>query len=625
MNIDRPTRFSLLLATALAAPLLRSQQPTSPEANAQQPQAERALPLTVERELFQVGGQSHSLRFSPDGTLLASGGDRGDVVVLDVASGEVRHQFEASDHWVGALRFSPDGGRLAVTGRTLTVWDLETGKQLGAAGCSSPSALDWSRDGKFLLVAQSNGEAALLDADDLATVHGLPLAGPTAVDSVAIDATSSKVAVGKRSGDTFVFDAVTGELRETLRQPDWVHGLQFLDDGRLLRLGWKGTLRGFGDADVPLGATGFSFAAQADGSRVLVRTAKDLVLLGPDKEPARIAIKGPIALHPDGVQWAHAAKGVIGLHRGSKLVRTLAGAHRQAPGDAVMTGDGRYAVVVGVKWAEGTTQVFDVATGERLAVEGFPTEGELVANSQGTEVVVHASADDRKRSPNRELQFWSILPGKKPRAHMVRKIPFTMQVRAVNPDLPPPVLSKDLRHFGHGDQLIDLVDGARSFRPDRILFSETHPVGEFIVSRMAMHSSIAGARGLGVLHLFDRAGIEQKKRKFDSAPRSIAPAPDGKTLAVSLRDVVEILTVPGLENAQTLPFACRDLVWIDERHLLASGVGDQLSLIDVQAGKLVQECKLGSWVRRIDYHPDRQVALVTVQDRALIVRVRPPQ
>tara|TARA_R110002072_G_scaffold162687_2_gene314800 strand:- start:11687 stop:13549 length:1863 start_codon:yes stop_codon:yes gene_type:complete len=619
MRTLRPSLFSLSLLAALLAPDLPAQEPVR---SGQQAKPEPAL--QIERELFQVGGESHALRFSPNGKWLASGGDRGDVVVLDVASGQIVHQLEASDHWVGGLRFSPSGDRLAVVGRSLTVWNLKTGKQLGGAGSASAQALDWSRDGKFLVVVTSNNEAALLDADDLSVVHTLPLAGPTAVDAVAIDATSSRVAVGKRSGDTFVFDAVTGALRETLKQPDWVHGLQFLDDGRLLRLGWKGTLRGFAEADLPIGATGYSFAAQSDGSRVLVRTAKDLVCFKPGKQPVRSEIQGPIALHPDGVHWAHASNGILGIHRGDKLVRTLGGAHREAPGDAVMTGDGRYAVVVGVKWREGTTQVFDVATGERLKVAGFPTKGELIANAQGTEVVVHVSADGKKGSEARELQFWSILPGKQPKAHLVRKVPFSMKVRTGNPDTPPSVLSADGRYFGHGDQLIDLEDATKSFRPNRILFSETHPVGRhYIISRMAMHSSFPGA-GLGVLHAFSRDGAELHKLRLDSPPRAIAPSPDGQTVAVSLPAAVELLTVPELKNQNTLSFSFRDLIWVDDHHLLASGISDQLSLVDVRTGKVVQTLRLGSWARRIDYHANRGVALVTVQDRALIVRVQVP-
>ncbi|MFT4512441.1 MAG: hypothetical protein ACI89X_004597 [Planctomycetota bacterium] len=54
------------------------------------------------------------------------------------------------------------------------------------------------------------------------------------------------------------------------------------------------------------------------------------------------------------------------------------------------------------------------------------------------------------------------------------------------------------------------------------------------------------------------------------------------------------------------------------------GHGDQLMLLDVRTGEAVQELMLDSWTRLIDYRPNRGIALVTVQDRALIIRVRLP-
>jgi len=87
---------------------------------------------------------------------------------------------------------------------------------------------------------------------------------------------------------------------------------------------------------------------------------------------------------------------------------------------------------------------------------------------------------------------------------------------------------------------------------------------------------------------------------------------------------VELLTVPELKNQSTLPHSFRKLIWLNENYLLASGVGDELSIVDVRTGKLVQELKLGSWARRIDYHADRGIALVTVQDRALVIKVDVP-
>lgn len=622
---------------ALSAGFARGGVAQDPGGQVQRPEC-----MSIERELFQVGGSSHSLRFSPDGALLASGGDRGDVAIYDANTGALMHTFEASDHWLGALRFSPDGARLAVVGRSVTLWDVASGKKLGETASKSANSLDWSPDGSLLAVVQGNGRAVLLNASDLSEVQALALPGPTAVDAIAFDHTSSKVAVGKRSGETFVFDVASGRRIDKLEQPDWVHGLAWLVDGRLLRLGWKGALRGAAGEDLSFEGNGYSMVASADGSRILVRSSKAVLEFQATAQTAELVaqhdLRGPVALHPNGKQWAIAAGAQLSIYEGSKVVRSFASSHREAPGDAVMTGDGRYAVVVGVRWSAGTTQVFEVATGRRIQVAGFPTTGELIANPQGTEVVVHAAAkaedDSAADELARELQYWAVLPPPNPGAahvaRLVRKVPFRLQVRTANPDCPPGRLSSDSRYFSHGDQVIDLQDDARSHRPDRILISETHAAGEdCLVARIAMHSHLAGQPGRGQLLSFVRAPdgnaiTLHRLRRLNVAPRCIAPTPDGRQVAVALRDSIEVLTVPELENARTLPHSVRDLVWVADHHALATGHGDELMLLHMRTGELLQTLRLGTWVRRIDYHPARAVALVTVQDRTLIVRLELP-
>ncbi|MEO6594105.1 MAG: hypothetical protein ABIP94_05080, partial [Planctomycetota bacterium] len=422
----------LLALPALAAAMLPAQVETKPQ-------------LLVERELFLIGGESHSLCYSLDGKWLASGGDRGEVVVVDAVTGAVRTVIEVSDHWIGGLHFSPDGERLAVVGRSFTLWDMRSGLRLGELPASGATPVDWSGDGALIAMVRSNNEALLLAADDLTVVRTLTLPGPTAVDAIAIDGKGERVAVGKRSGETFVFDVATGKLVDTLQQPDWVHGLAWLDDGRLLRLGWEGTLRGFATEDLPLGATAFSLAAQRDGSRVVVRTAHDIVRLAPGVEAVHLAGSGSIALHPDGQQWVRAFAGRVEIYRGNDLLRTLPDAHRQHPSDAVLTGDGRYAVVDadvidrgnpfmvmvmdGGPTHDGGRSVFEVATGARVANTGLPTEGTLVPMTQGVEVALLRYVTDPARVHTFELQFWEIALGNTKQARLVRSVPLVLEDR----------------------------------------------------------------------------------------------------------------------------------------------------------------------------------------------------
>ena len=74
---------------------------------------------------------SRALRFSPDGTILASGDEWGKVSLWDIAKGSRLREFEAHKRIVSALRFSPDGRRVAsgsIDG-TIKLWDVESGSQ----------------------------------------------------------------------------------------------------------------------------------------------------------------------------------------------------------------------------------------------------------------------------------------------------------------------------------------------------------------------------------------------------------------------------------------------------------------------------------------------------------------
>ncbi len=85
-------------------------------------------------------GQTHALAFSPDGTLLATGGTDRIVRLWDVATGQIVHEFEGHKLPIRDLAFHPSGDRLASAAGNATddipetgngeiaIWDLRSGK-----------------------------------------------------------------------------------------------------------------------------------------------------------------------------------------------------------------------------------------------------------------------------------------------------------------------------------------------------------------------------------------------------------------------------------------------------------------------------------------------------------------
>ena len=91
-----------------------------------------AATLTELRRLRGHSDLVRSLRFSPDGTMLATGSADHTARVWDVALGAEIHQLTGHTDAVLAVAFSPDGGTLYTGGldRHVLVWDLTGRRQL---------------------------------------------------------------------------------------------------------------------------------------------------------------------------------------------------------------------------------------------------------------------------------------------------------------------------------------------------------------------------------------------------------------------------------------------------------------------------------------------------------------
>lgn len=163
-----------------------------------------AGPARAERpDVFWMrGGHAHSataVQYSPDGTIVASGGDDGTIKLWRVADGMLLrtltgHQAPPQSQLVAtiqSLSFSPDGSLLASAGNddTVLVWSLAGGSVVrtlsgafpGQVGCRSFCGLAFSPNGQMLGLAITSGWPAGLRiwrVADWAVLFESPVYGP---------------------------------------------------------------------------------------------------------------------------------------------------------------------------------------------------------------------------------------------------------------------------------------------------------------------------------------------------------------------------------------------------------------------------------------------------------------
>lgn len=186
-----------------------------------------------------------SLSFSPDGKLLASGGDcrwsgescPGKIYIWEVATGKLIHNLTGHNRNLSSSAFSPDGKILATTGSDGSVifWNPETGSKISSfmANNDQVNSGKFSPDGKTYVTISWDGDekTKLWNVATGKNILTLPSHG-TYGESVAFYDNGKKLVTIGMNEKMFLWDLSNGsKLASATEVPYW--GISVAPDGTI--------------------------------------------------------------------------------------------------------------------------------------------------------------------------------------------------------------------------------------------------------------------------------------------------------------------------------------------------------------------------------------------------------
>ncbi len=198
----------------------------------------RLHPLRVR---FEHPGSIQTVAFSPDGQIVAVGGDDATVRFYESATGEPIGTPMIHPMAVRAVVFAPNGEAIVTTCEDSYVrfWEVKTSQRIGPTLLHKASVLGvaYSPDGRIVVTGSTDSTARLWDVETGSPI-GPALCHDNYVDAVAFSPDGRAVLTASWDKTARQWDVATGKpIGPPLEHQDWVSSVAYSPDGKTILTG----------------------------------------------------------------------------------------------------------------------------------------------------------------------------------------------------------------------------------------------------------------------------------------------------------------------------------------------------------------------------------------------------
>lgn len=172
-----------------------------------------------------------SIDFSPDGRLVAAGGNNRTINVWQVQGGRMIHALKGQNYGVTSVNFSPDGDTLAASGTDIKLWDVRSGSQLKQMEGHNAyiNVVKFSPDGSTLASASNDRTIKIWDRSSGKIIHSIE-DHYSGCNSVAYSPDGRFLVSTSNDATTRLWSVAGGEPVATIVTPDGDEWVVFTPD-----------------------------------------------------------------------------------------------------------------------------------------------------------------------------------------------------------------------------------------------------------------------------------------------------------------------------------------------------------------------------------------------------------